>query len=146
MGLVAKSRCQQGCNPSRDSGEGPVLAFSSFWRLPAFLGLWPLYILKAVNGLSSPCHTSSFGHWPSFPSCGSTVPLWIIQDNLPDFDFFKVSRLATLIPSTTVILPSSPLPCVLVFLREMCMYVYMQGRYIYQKRFKKLVRMIMETG
>lgn len=44
MGLtVLKSRCRQGCLLLLKAlGEKLLLAFSNPWRLPEFLGLWPL--------------------------------------------------------------------------------------------------------
>lgn len=42
-GLIGlESRCQQGCVPPGGSGSICFLALSSFERLPALLGLWPL--------------------------------------------------------------------------------------------------------
>lgn len=55
-----KSIDRQGCVPSDDSrGKICFLDFSSFWRLPTFLGLGLFFIFRANSGRLSSSHQTA---------------------------------------------------------------------------------------
>lgn len=76
------------------------LAFSSFQRLLAFHGVWPSSFFKASSDHQSLAHMASLWHSLCFPFLRLKILWlhWTHADNL-----FKVSCLATWIPSATLI-------------------------------------------
>ena len=87
-----KSRCRRGCILSGDSRKDSFFAFSSFQRLPAFLGLLPFLsspelTITSLHPLSPSLLLLLWLSWLSFSPfkdlCDSTELTWIIQDTLP---------------------------------------------------------------
>ena len=54
-----RSRCQQGCAPSRSSGGGPFLVSPSFWGLPALLGVGAAWLQSLPPSSSGPSVSGS---------------------------------------------------------------------------------------
>lgn len=59
-------------------GKNPFLIFSSFWKLLAFLGVWPRH-----SNFSSHCHISFSDSDSLPPSCKNPWTHLIILGNLP---------------------------------------------------------------
>ena len=85
-----------GCFPSELQGRVCILAFSSFQRLPAFLGSWPLPPSSRTTAILSPLSSllpSSY-HLLSYKDPYDYIrPTWINQDNLPHLKILNLNHI-----------------------------------------------------
>lgn len=80
-----KSRCWQVCFPSGSLGENLSLTFFSFWRPPAFLGLWLLPLVTGGSALviTSSATDSDLLLYSLKDPCDDFGPTWTGQNNVP---------------------------------------------------------------
>lgn len=102
MGLAVsllKSKCLHGFIPFRRLQRRICfLAFSSFYRWPAFLGSWPLLsIFQASNGVLSLSHAASLPP-PLLPLSSTIKDPLVTVGPLGYSSYPKFSLIATLIP------------------------------------------------